>query len=161
MILYWCYGSNLWVEQMRDRCTDAIKVGPLIMDDCRLVFRGVADVTYDPNSCTPGGLWDITDRCERNLDGYEGVGRGLYLKRYMKIKYQGRERQVLFYQMKISKGIMPPSEEYVKRIEQGYRDFGLDLADLSAAIERSWQDKHVTQRLAQRHRERGNPRLAR
>lgn len=160
-MLVWAYGSNLSKKQMRARCPDAIKVGPLIVDDCRLVFRGVADVTYSPGDCTPGGLWDITEKDEQALDVFEGVAQGTYMKRIMPIRYKGRNRKVLFYQMRISRGVMPPSEEYVARIAQGYRDFGLDLADLSAAIERSWEDKDVTKRLAQRHRDRGSPRLAR
>lgn len=160
-MLVWAYGSNLCIRQMRDRCPDAIKVGPLIVDDCRLVFRGVADVTYDPGAYTPGGLWDITDRDERLLDAFEGIPTGTYMKKYFPLRYRGRECRAMLYQMKISKGVMPPSEEYVQRIEEGYRDFGLDLADLSAAIERSWEDKHLTQTMIKRHRRRGSPRLAR
>lgn len=160
-MLYFAYGSNMSAAQMKRRCPDAVKVRPILVDDCKLTFRGVADVVYDPGFTCPGGLWDITDRCERALDGFEGVEARTYLKRFMDVRIKKKTHKCLYYQMSISKGVMPPSEQYLETIAEGYRDFGLDLADLDAALARSWADKDITNRMAQRYIDRGKPKLAR
>lgn len=160
-IFYWAYGSNLSVKQMRKRCPRAIKYGPMEVQDCALVFRYHADVTLREGATTPGGLWQITAECERELDAYEGVASRIYMKRYFRIKLQGKPHTCLFYQMRASEGVMPPSETYLDTIAQGYQDFGLDLNVLQAALEESWEQKEPTESLLDRHDRRGNPRLAR
>jgi gamma-glutamylcyclotransferase (GGCT)/AIG2-like uncharacterized protein YtfP len=160
-MLYFAYGSNMSLEQMRKRCPAAVPVRPVLVDDCQLTFRGVADVVWKEGSVCPGALYDITDRCEHSLDQFEGVAARVYLKRYMDVQIGKKKHQCLYYQMSIKKGVMPPSEEYIGRIAQGYRDFNLDLADLDEALRRSWADKDITQRMAQRWVDRGRPKLAR
>ena len=121
-IFYWAYGSNLSAAQMRRRCPSAIKYGPMTVHDCALVFRGVADVTIREGSSTQGGLWQITADCERELDAWEGVGkkrRGAYMKRYFRIKIKGRLYTCLFYQMRATEGVMPPSESYIATLAKG------------------------------------------
>jgi hypothetical protein len=127
-----------------------------------LVFRGVADVTLRQGSTVPGGLWWITPDCEAALDKAEGVGiKGWYAKRSFRVERQGRLVRVLFYQLGISRGILPPSEEYLERVREGYRDFGLDPEPLERALERAWADKLPTKRLMERHIRKGRPTLAR
>lgn len=159
-MLYFAYGSNLNIENMAHRCPAAKKVGRLFVEDAALVFRGVADVTIRENSVVPGGLWEITRACERSLDQYEGVASNFYLKRYLTIKRKGKKEQVLFYQMRMSTGVQPPSEFYLEVIAQGYRDFNLPLEVLDAALAESWSDKKVTPVLKARHIKRGSPKLA-
>ena len=48
----------------------------------------------------------------------------------------------------------------MQTIDQGYRDFGLDLAILNQALVESWSEKEVTQDLRDRHLRRGSPKLA-
>jgi hypothetical protein len=92
---------------------------------------------------------------------YEGVEAKNYLKRYFLIQIKGKSYTCLFYQMRASRGIMPPNEQYIDTIAEGYADFGLDLADLDAALNEAWGTKDITQRLAEKHERRGRPRLAR
>lgn len=160
-IFYWAYGSNLCIRQMKRRCPRAIKYGPMSVNDSALIFRGVADVTVREGSTTPGGLWQITAECERSLDQYEGVASKMYLKRYFRIEVQGKKYTCLFYQMRAKEGVLPPSEDYLNTIVEGYRDFGLNLAPLDAAVSESWDAKHVTDALVERHIRRGQPTLAR
>lgn len=160
-MLYWAYGSNLNIAAMRERCPAARKVGRLFVEDAALVFRGVADVTVCEGSVVPGGLWEITRECERSLDRYEGVASRLYLKRYLTVKRKGKKREVvLFYQMRMSTGVQPPSEFYLDLIARGYRDFGLPLEVLDAAVAESWSEKKITPILRERHERRGRPTLA-
>lgn len=154
-IFYWAYGSNLNVEAMARRCPGAKKLGPLSLDDGTLVFRGVADAVYEQGSIIHGGLWKISRRHEATLDQYEGAPR-LYAKRYLKLLVNKQEVQCLYYQMTMSVGVMPPGDMYLDCIAQGYRDFGLPLEALDAALMRSWEDKKVTPHLEQRRARRGD-----
>lgn len=160
-IFYWAYGSNLSVRQMRRRCPKAIKWGPMSVNDCALVFRFHADVTIREGSVTPGGLWQVTAECERALDDYEGVSTKSYLKRYFRIDVEDKKYTCLFYQMATSRGVLPPSENYLDTLTEGYKDFKLDTTALEAALQESWGSKDVTEGMRRRHSRNGEPRLAR
>ena len=160
-MLYWAYGSNLNVNAMARRCPQAKFVGPLTLDDGAIVFRGVADVIHMPGSVVPGGLWEITKECERSLDLYEGVAGRFYLKRYLTLRVGQKVRECLYYQMRMSRGILPPSETYYQTILQGYRDFGLNEEILRKALRESWDRKEPTQQLIGRWNKKGRPVLAR
>lgn len=162
-MLYWAYGSNLCIRHFLGRCPSARPLRSLHVQDSELVFRGVADVTLNRGRVTPGGIWRIRDERDVDaLDKYEGVSTRLYLKRYLQVKNErGVVEDCLFYQMKASRGIMPPSEVYIDTIAEGYRDFDLDTAYLDEALSNSWGRKNVTPFLRERHIKRGRPRLAR
>ncbi len=152
--LYWAYGSNLNVKAMKVRCPGAKKIRALSLDDGALIFRGVADAIFREGSTVHGGLWSITADNERSLDAYEGVSGNLYRKEYLKLLVDGEERDCLYYQMN-SQGIMPPSENYLNVILDGYKDFGLPLEALEAAWDESWGNKKPTRQLRRRHKTRG------
>ena len=160
-MLYFAYGSNLCVDQMRRRCPRAKKVQKLYMTEAKLVFRGVADMTLAKDSMVPGGVWEITKECERTLDQHEGVRQGLYIKRYVPLPQNGVKRDCLLYQMKVHRGIQPPTDKYIDLIERGYDDFGLDKAYLNEALEDAWGRKDVTPMLMERWEQKGRPKLAR
>lgn len=155
MRYYWAYGSNLCEASMRVRCPAARKVGRLFLTDAQLVFRGVADVVSFPGGTVPGGLWKITHRCERALDQYEGVSSRFYKKRYIRVRVHGQVRSVLFYQMTMGRGVMPPTNAYLDTIARGYADFGLDTLPLDEAFARSWSEKELTPRLRRRRADKG------
>lgn len=140
--LYWAYGSNLNVEQMRWRCPAARVVGAFTLPDAVLRFRVVADVAYLRGRYCPGGLWEITERCEAELDRYEGAPN-LYSKKYLKLKIGSQVRSVLYYVMN-RRGIAPPAPEYLATIERGYRDFGLDFDRLRKAVEHAERRNYRT-----------------
>lgn len=159
-MLYFAYGSNLNEDAMKHRCPRARKVAPLSIKDAALVFRGVADVVHREGAICHGGLWRITSVCEKELDKYEGVSSGLYMKRYLVLRVNGKKEDCLLYQMKMSRGVMPPGEHYLNTILQGYRDFGLDESTLDLALQEAWNDKEVTDHLRRRYLAKGAPRLA-
>ena len=160
MIMF-SYGSNLCRGQMARRCPKAEALGRLTLPDWRLVFRGVADCIAAPGAVCYGGLWRITPDCERALDRYEGVARGIYRKQYVRLESRP-EDEVLIYCMN-STGIFPPSEDYLASITGGYRDFALPETAYNAladAVKAGWDDKAPTQRELERHRRKGRPTLA-
>jgi gamma-glutamylcyclotransferase (GGCT)/AIG2-like uncharacterized protein YtfP len=159
-MLYFAYGSNLNVAHMARRCPDAIAIGKFTMNNARLVFRGVADCIYEPGSTCVGGLWQITEECERALDRYEGVGSGMYRKERVPVSGFEDDTEVLYYAMN-STGIFPPSQDYLDTIRQGYRDFGLPMKQLHAAVKASWDDKAPSHVERQRYRRNGRPALGR
>lgn len=161
--LYFAYGSNLNIEQMKRRAPGATPLGPLMLKGWRLVFRGVADVTPDSRATCPGGVWRITEEDERKLDLYEGVRGGLYRKEYIPIrKFEGTE-WMLIYVMN-SDGVFPPSEGYLQGIVDGYAHFELDHKAkhlLDEAVQMAWDDKRPTDYERKRYLRNGYPKLAR
>jgi len=156
--LYIAYGSNLCKRQMRMRCPGARPVGKFVLTKAKLVFRGVADVEYDPNSSVPCGLWMITAEDERKLDSYEGVNSGTYYKEEsIVLRYQGKPQNALIYLMNSGEEIHPPSQHYAEIIRKGYKDFGLDETFLDAALRHSFEQKNPgPQTLRRRERQRNN-----
>lgn len=155
-MLYWAYGSNLCKAAMARRCPRARPFDVLTVPDGALVFRSVADVVSRPGSSVPGGLWEITRRCEAALDRYEGVASDYYLKKYFRLQVNGRERRCLYYIMNpIYRGVAPPSEGYLETIIEGYNDFGLDTAALNTAVEESWSNKRITRQVRESRARRG------
>jgi len=137
MTLYFAYGSNLNIEQMRSRCPAAVPLGPCNLSGYRLVFRGVADIAPVEGGTVAGGLWRITADCEAALDRYEGVSSRLYRKEYIEVAMEdGSKEDALVYIMN-SKSIVPPGDYYLQTIADGYVDFGLDPATLRDAVMRS------------------------
>src|SRR5262249_6062186 len=120
-VLYFAYGSNLNIANMRDRCPAAEPLGSLTLTNSKLVFRGVADCIYEEGAECPGGVWQITDECEYALDRYEGVGSGMYHKEYIPVTWDGKTKEEMLLYVMNSTGIFPPSQGYLARIRQGYR----------------------------------------
>jgi gamma-glutamylcyclotransferase len=152
---YWAYGSNLDHSQMANRCPAAKPFAPLYLDNGALVFRGIADVVTREGSQIAGGLWQITPACERALDTYEGVAGKLYSKEYLTLRIGKKTVKCLYYKM-VRKGssplgVSPPWEGYLNGIIQGYKDFGLDLTLLNAALEHSWSNKNKTEAIKRRY----------
>jgi len=128
--IYMAYGSNLDKTQMAWRCPDATALGVILLPDWRLVFRGVADIIPAKGYFCPVGLWQITERCERSLDRYEGYPR-LYGKQYWRNK-DGDE--YMAYTMNHD-GLSMPPRMYLDGIRRGYVDFGIDEKYLTEALE--------------------------
>ena len=133
--LYFAYGSNLNKGQMKYRCPYAKPIGKVALFGYKLAFRGVADIkkTSNPEDRIDGALWEITERCEKALDIYEGVGSELYKK----INIGG----IMTYKMNVGQE-QSPSIRYFDVILEGYHDFGLDTNRLyDAAGWKFWNRK--------------------
>jgi len=162
--LYWAYGSNLDKGRMLWRCPAAEPVEAMTVENLVLRFRHVADVAYLTGANCEGGLWRITEECEKALDDYEGYrpgGGGLYRKCYFDYTDDdGVTHKVLYYKMNRT-GICPPSEGYLACIVQGYEDFGIDTARLERAVEHSWRRKDLSGYAGWRWNRDGRPKMAR
>lgn len=140
--LYFAYGSNINLDQMAHRCPDAEVVGPVVLEDYKLLFRsnsnrnGVATIRPHKGRKVHGLLWKITPVCERALDIYEGFPR-LYDKQDVTVRDKnGQEITVMAYVMTDRyKEPAMPSSYYYNGIMAGYRQNGLPVS----ALRRVWQ----------------------
>lgn len=132
---YIAYGSNLNVQQMKDRCPGAYQIGSTVLKDYRITFRsnwrvGVANIEPRKGSEVPVGIWSITSEDERRLDRYEGYPT-LYTKKVMMIKLPDlRTVPAIVYVMTPGKLWSKPSPYYLNTIKQGYQDFGFPARKL-------------------------------
>lgn len=99
--LYFAYGSNINLDQMRYRCPDASVYGQAVLDNYDLRFRGSGVATVEPKegACVYGLLWELTGKCEASLDRYEGYPR-LYIKQTLEVRtFDGQRVPVMAYIM--------------------------------------------------------------
>ena len=140
--LYFAYGSNINLDQMEYRCPNAQVVGPVVLEDYKLLFRsntrsaGVATIKPHKGRKVYGLLWKITPECEKSLDIYEGWPR-LYEKEDVTVRdSSGQEFTVMAYVMTdLCKEPALPSSYYYRGIETGYRQNGLPVA----ALKKAWE----------------------
>lgn len=158
-MIYFGYGSNTSIEHMKARCPKAKPLGKFWLRSARLVFRGVADCIHAPGERIPGVLWKITPECEAILDRKEGILSGAYRKIILPLNGYPGEDQVMLYVMN-SKGIFPPSADYLRILRRGYKDFGLPTRYLNNALAHAWDDKNPSHHERQRYMRTGRPRLA-
>ena len=125
--LYFAYGSNLNHEQMRIRCRDSRYIKSTFLEGYKLSFcaasrdYGVANVVKKKGSKVPGGIWEISESDEKELNVYEGYPT-LYTKDFFNLNGE----RVMFYIMKRRYSFKPPLRSYVDSISQGYVDCNLD-----------------------------------
>lgn len=141
--LYLAYGSNLNLEQMEYRCPTAKVYGKGMIENYRLIFKGVpgnAYLTIEPEegSKVPVLVWDIKEGDERSLDRYEGYPN-FYYKEDVIIKLENGEKvEAMVYIMtdKQKDRINPnlPSETYLLTVAQGYKEAGFDLDIIKEAL---------------------------
>ena len=95
--LYFAYGSNINLDQMEQRCPDAVALETVTLHGYELAFRagGVATIIPHEGSQVNGLLWELTPKCEEALDFYEGFPR-LYTKEQVTVTgNDGYEFQVM------------------------------------------------------------------
>ena len=131
-MLYFAYGSNLNLFQMKRRCKDSKFIKKIKLKNFRLTFRSkyrAADIEPKKNTMVPGALFEISKSDEKKLDLYEDYPT-LYTKYYF--TYYGKK--VMTYTM-VKKSIFKyPTERYLNVIKRGYRDCKLEKKYLLNAL---------------------------
>ena len=131
-MLYFAYGSNLNLFQMKRRCKDSIFLKKINLKDFILTFRSkyrAADIEPKKKSIVPGGLFEISKSDEKKLDIYEDFPI-LYKKHYF--YYYGKK--VMTYTMVKKTHFKFPTERYLNIVKQGYKDCDLDKKYLLKAL---------------------------
>ena len=131
-MLYFAYGSNLNIFQMKRRCKDSKFLKKIKLKDFRLTFRSkyrAADIEPKKNSIVPGALFEISKSDEKRLDLYEDYPL-LYTKYYF--TYYGKK--VMTYTMTKKTLFAYPTERYLNVVKRGYKDCNLDNHILKKAL---------------------------
>ena len=129
-MLYFAYGSNLNLFQMKRRCKDSVFYKKYELKGYRLNFRSkyrAADIEKSKNSLVPGALFEISKSDEKKLDVYEDFPI-LYKKYYF--LYEGKK--IMTYTMTKKTPFRFPTERYLNVIKRGYKDCKLDLKFLKS-----------------------------
>ena len=131
-MLYFAYGSNLNIFQMKRRCKDSKFLKKIKLKDFRLTFRSkyrAADIEPKKNSIVPGALFEISKSDEKRLDLYEDYPL-LYTKYYF--TYYGKK--VMTYTMVKKTKFTYPTERYLNVVKRGYKDCKLEKKYLLKAL---------------------------
>jgi len=131
-MLYFAYGSNLNLFQMKRRCKDSIFLKKINLRNFRLTFRSkyrAADIEPKKNSIVPGGLFEISKSDEKKLDAYEDFPI-LYKKYYF--YYYGKK--VMTYTMVKKSAFRFPTDRYLNIVKKGYKNCKLDYKYLKKAL---------------------------
>ena len=131
-MLYFAYGSNLHLFQMKRRCKDSVFLKKINLKDFKLTFRSkyrAADIEYKKGFLVPGGLFEISKSDEKKLDIYEDYPI-LYKKYYFKYD----SKKIMTYTMVKKSSFRFPDEKYLNIINRGYEDCGLNKKYLSVAL---------------------------
>jgi len=117
------YGSNLGLEQMRNRCPDNVYSCIAKLDGWKWIIntRGFATIIPSPNDYVWGTVLLLHAHDERSLDGFEGPS---YVKSVLSVHLVGVKTNpgaVLTY---IDKITTPgrPRQSYIPRLEKAMED---------------------------------------
>ena len=131
-MLYFAYGSNLNLFQMKRRCKDSIFLKKYQLNGYKLNFRSkyrAADIEKNKNSSVPGALFEISKSDEKKLDVYED-----YPILYKKLYFPYYNKKVMTYTMVNKTEFRYPTERYLNVVKQGYKDCNLDMNILNKAL---------------------------
>jgi gamma-glutamylcyclotransferase (GGCT)/AIG2-like uncharacterized protein YtfP len=131
--LYFAYGANTNIEDMRHRCPNAMPLGEYVLQDYQLVFRSVADIEFKKGSSVKGAVWSITKDCEEALDFFEGYP-SFYIKKCFHKIYDGRPQSFMFYTMVDQTYRAAPRNSYLNILKEGYAHWNIDYNQLDKAI---------------------------
>lgn len=135
MELYFAYGSNLWIGQMRRRCPSARVEALATLKGRRLWFPlrssrwggGVAGLREDPLGMVEGVVYRISWDDLKRMDRFESVHTGMY--RREEVSVHTRENEVLHawtYVSRVEDGApFPTTSRYIGTIIRGAEEHGL------------------------------------
>lgn len=91
---YFAYGSNLDFSHFKHRCPSANFIDKAILEGYKLTFPqydvewmgGVAGIIPSKIDKVEGVVYEISDLDLKNLDRYEDVSRGDYIRQYITVK---------------------------------------------------------------------------
>ena len=134
--LYFGYGSNLDIRQMKRRCKDSVPLIAGSLPGKLLSFSNVLTIEPHESESVVGGIYEVSQRDELALDRYEGHPR-TYSKRHTHITLNGERRTVFYYVLNPPYTWCAPVTYYYDIVKQGYKDWNLDVSLLQASYERA------------------------
>ncbi|AEO93772.1 gamma-glutamyl cyclotransferase [Bacillus phage G] len=137
--LYFAYGSNLLLAQMRDRCKTSKPISPAVLKGYKLTFKankrglGVADIIEDDSSEVFGAVYEVTEEDLKNLDKYEGHPN-IYHREEVTVIVSGEEKLATTYVMDSEFKCKEPEEDYLHKMLNGYHNWNLPINVVYEAV---------------------------
>lgn len=138
LYLYAAFGSNLWLEQIGQRCPNAEIVGPGRLRGARLIFSRVASIVEDDNSDVLLGIYKLTAADIERMDRYEGMGR-TYDRVLVTPEIDGNAVRCFTY-IKRTNYPEAPTDKYFQKIVRGFKDWKFPDRRLYRAKERAGKE---------------------
>jgi gamma-glutamylcyclotransferase (GGCT)/AIG2-like uncharacterized protein YtfP len=131
-MLYFAYGSNMNLSQMKDRCPCArflkrgfIKGYKFVYDGYSGIRRGaVANIIPSENSILWGAVFEITKECLSQLDDFEGYPNA-YARQEFEVWDDNSEPCNAIAYLRVGRTIAKPNEDYEQIILRGAKDCNL------------------------------------
>ena len=127
---YFAYGSNMDVEQMKERCKNAVLLGKASLPGWGYCYdaSGFATIEWNDPETVHGLLWSISISDEVMLDRYEGVSCNCYEKVEVAVDCNGTHIDALAYaSMRFPFSETSCRTEYVKLVENAAAAAGLPV----------------------------------
>ncbi len=130
---YFAYGSDLDRKQMSARCPDSEPRFVATLPNHRLIFTGwsrqwrggIASIKPLQGERVAGAVYEISERDLRLLDRYEGYPANYDRVTKRVITDSGQWLEVVTYIKRQQSEETEPSRDYLRLIQQGYRDWGI------------------------------------
>lgn len=124
--LYFAYGSNMNIAQMKNRCPTAVSVAVGCVEGHKFLINeiGVASIDDSSEDQVLGVLWEISTEDENTLDRYEKVSSGMYTKESVTALVENKKITCLCY-MATNNDDGPPRPDYLEKVIAGANDFSL------------------------------------
>lgn len=97
--IYFAYGSNMNMAQMDERCPGAIKLRNATLPGYKLVERDTADIDVSKNDVVYGVLFAISSAHLKKLDKHEGLLKGIYDRKQIKVQVGDGHAVAVVYEM--------------------------------------------------------------
>jgi gamma-glutamylcyclotransferase (GGCT)/AIG2-like uncharacterized protein YtfP len=130
---YFAYASNLSRKQMTERCPDARTKFTATLPNYKLIFvrgsriqfSGVATIKRSQGDKVHGAIYEVSDKCLRSLDKYEGCPTVYTRITVIVFTEFGEPLEANTYIKNAPFEEIHPSREYLAVIHQGYQDWGI------------------------------------
>jgi len=132
-VYYFAYGANLNKKLMQERCPDSKPVSTAILPNYKLVFAGwsrqwrggAASIKSFRGDRVRGAIYEISERCLRQLDKYEGYPHNYNRLKVTVFDEDDEPVEAMTYIKAGQLEETQPSKEYLAVIQQGLRDWRL------------------------------------
>lgn len=128
-MFYFAYGSNMNLDQMRERRVSYENSRRALLRDYKLGFTktskrynaGVADVVESRDDVVEGVLYEVTEEGMATLDKFEGVNQNTYKRMKVMVQLEdGEKLEAITYKVvSAEEPFIPPSKEYMNKIIKG------------------------------------------
>lgn len=140
MVLYFAYGSNINVKQMKQRCPSTEFYSHATLKGYKLVFPrqsarwsgGVAGIEPSSKEYVEGVVYSISTEDLKRLDDFEGVPDGRYYRKKIRVTLaDGKEIDTwIYFASPEGIGDFLPSRKYIETIIEGAKEHHFPKASI-------------------------------